>query len=233
MPPRQEKSHLLLVNPNGTNEMTTTLWRLYCETPYATLSIVDGSDVPGCPAAIEDHTSSVISAGLMLPVVLKTVALHAQAKADIDGILICCFSDHPLVQVLRENVNIPVMGIFHASLHAVSMLDRKFGIVTTAMAWQPILTTSVRIAGAQDSSAGVISTGLGVLELESRPRDEVLARIEECTTMLIDRGARCIILGCAGMAPLEKLLRDTLPSEIKIIDGVRYGIQFLVALTSV
>jgi hypothetical protein len=34
------------------------------------------------------------------------------------------------------------------------------------------------------------------------------------------------------MAPLEKLLRDILPSEIKIIDGVRYGIHFLVALAS-
>lgn len=225
MPLEQKNCHLLLVNPNSTSAMTTDLRRLYSETPYATLSFVDGSDISGCPAAIENQTDSVISAALMLPVILEAVA-----KTRLDGILICCFSDHPLVQVLRENVHIPVMGIFQASLHAATMLDRKFGIVTTAMAWQPILTTSVRVAGALDSSAGVISTGLGVLELESRPRDEVLRRIEECTSRLIDHGARCIILGCAGMAPLEKLLRDILPSEIKIIDGVRYGIQFLAAL---
>lgn len=137
------------------------------------------------------------------------------------------------MSILRENVDIPVMGIFHASIQAAAMLDRKFGIVTTAKAWQPILTSSVLVAGAQNASAGVISTGLGVLELESKPRDEVLTRIQESTSLLIDRGAKCIILGCAGMAPLEKLLKDILPSDIKIIDGVRCGIHFLAALASI
>jgi Asp/Glu/hydantoin racemase len=207
--------------------MTTELSYLYSGIPSASLSFLDGSGVNGCPPAIENQTHSVISAALLLPVVLSHIAV-----SPVDGILVCCFSDHPLVPILRENVHVPVMGIFHASLQAAAMLDRKFGIVTTAMAWQPILSASVEAAGAQSSSAGVIATGLGVLELESRPRDEVLKRIEECTSTLIDRSANCIILGCAGMAPLEKLLRDILPSEIKIIDGVRYGIHFLVALAS-
>lgn len=219
---------LLLVNPNSTKSMTTELSHLYSGIPNISLSFLDGSGVKGCPEAIENQTHSVISAALLLPLVLQHIA-----HSPVDGILVCCFSDHPLVPILRENVNVPVMGIFHASLQAASMLDRKFGIVTTAMAWQPILSASVQVAGAQNSSAGVIATGLGVLELESRPRDEVLRRIEECTTTLIDRGARCIILGCAGMAPLEILLRDTLPGDIKTVDGVRYGIHLLAALASI
>ena len=219
---------LLLVNPNSTGSMTGELSRLYSAIPHASLSFLDGSNIKGCPPAIENQTHSVISAALLLPLILSHIS-----HSPVDGILVCCFSDHPLVPILRENVNVPVMGIFHASLQAASMLDRKFGIVTTAMAWQPILTASVQAAGAYGSSAGVIATGLGVLELESRPQDEVLRRIKECTTTLIDRGASCIVLGCAGMAPLEKLLKDILPSEIKIIDGVRYGIHFLVALASI
>lgn len=219
---------LLLVNPNSTSSMTAELARLYSSIPHITLSFLDGSDVPGCPPAIENQTHSVISAALLLPLVLTRLA-----DSPVDGILVCCFSDHPLVPVLRENVGVPVMGIFHASLQAAAMLDRKFGIVTTAMAWQPILTASVAAAGARDSSAGVMATGLGVLELESRPQDEVLEKIEQCTSTLINRGATCIILGCAGMAPLEKLLKDILPSEIKAVDGVRYGIHLLAAITSI
>jgi Asp/Glu/hydantoin racemase len=219
---------LLLVNPNSTGSMTAELSRIYSGIAPASLSFIDGSSIQGCPPAIENQTQSVISAALLLPLILSHIA-----DSPVDGILVCCFSDHPLVPILRENVDVPVLGIFHASLQAASMLDRKFGIVTTAMAWQPILTASVQAAGAHGSSAGVIATGLGVLELESRPQDEVLRRIEECTSTLIERGASCIVLGCAGMAPLEKLLNDILPNEIKIIDGVRYGIHFLAALASI
>jgi allantoin racemase len=219
---------LLLVNPNSTSSITAELSRLYSGIPRISLSFLDGSGIPGCPPAIENQTHSVVSAALLLPLILSHIA-----QSPVDGILVCCFSDHPLVPILRENVDVPVMGIFHASLQAAAMLDRKFGVVTTALAWQPILTSSIVVAGAQNSSAGVISTGLGVLELESEPQDEVLERIKKCTSMLIDRGASCIILGCAGMAPLENILNNTLPREIKIIDGVRYGIHFLAALASI
>lgn len=218
---------ILVVNPNSTKSMTSDLSRLYSGTTDATLVFLDGSGIRDCPAAIENQTHSVISAALLLPRVLSHIA-----DSPVDGVLVCCFSDHPLVAILREQVDIPVMGIFHASIQAASMLDRKFGIVTTAAAWEPILSASVLAAAAQVSCTGVIATGLGVLELESRPRDEVLKNIEECAFTLVDRGARCIILGCAGMAPLEKMLRDILPRKIMIIDGVRYGIHFLVALAS-
>lgn len=216
---------LLLVNPNSTSSMTENLAHLYSGLPNISLEFIDGSDVPGCPPAIENQTHSVQSAALLLPKILGRIA-----ESPVDGILICCFSDHPLVPILRENTDVPIMGIFQASLQAAAMMERKFGIVTTAMAWQPILTSSVLALGAQRSSAGVIATGLGVLELESKPQDVVLKRIEECTTTLIESGARCIILGCAGMAPLERMLKRILPREIAIIDGVRYGIHFLAAM---
>ena len=207
--------------------MTTELSHLYSEIPNIYLEFIDGSGIPDCPSAIENQTHSVISAAVLLPRILASIS---ESSRIVDGILVCCFSDHPLVHILRENCDIPVMGIFHASLDAAAMMNRNFGIVTTAMAWQPILTASVVVAGRQGLSAGVKATGLGVLELETLPRNLVLRRIEEATSPLLDSGARCIILGCAGMAPLEKMLAKVLPQGIEIIDGVRYGIHLLAAI---
>ncbi|KAK9455925.1 Asp/Glu/hydantoin racemase [Dipodascopsis uninucleata] len=216
---------LLLINPNSTKAMTDDLRRLYWSKPGLALEFLDGSGLPLCPAAIENATDSINSAAAVLPRALEFIKSNK-----VDGVLVCCFSDHPLVYILREQVDIPVFGIFHATLQTAWMLGTDFGIVTTALAWQPILTKSVRDAGMQERSVGVVSTGLGVLDLERLPRDHVISTIKSCVIPLVEKGAKSIILGCAGMSILEERLKEILPSDIEIIDGVKYGISLLYGL---
>lgn len=40
---------------------------------------------------------------------------------------------------------------------------------------------------------------------------------------------KCVLLGCAGMAGLDKKLGNTFPG-IKFIDSVKIGVQFLESL---
>ena len=221
-----ERVHLLIVNPTATANLTEGLKCMKLSSSVRA-DYLDGSGLELCPPCIENTTDSINSAAALLPRVKEWL----QNADRTDGILVCCFSDHPLVHSLRENVEIPVMGIFHASLQAAWMVDHKFGIVTTVKAWEPILEASVTAAGMQDRSIGVVATGLGVLELESKPRDEVEQRIKECALPLIAKGAKCIILGCAGMVPLEKVLREVLPTNVELIDGVRFGVYLLEGLS--
>jgi Asp/Glu/hydantoin racemase len=55
--------------------------------------------------------------------------------------------------------------------------------------------------------AGSEATGLGVLELETKPREEVLGRMGDASRRLVgEKGADCVLLGCAGMTDMVRSL---------------------------
>jgi len=72
-------------------------------------------------------------------------------------------------------------------------------------------------------------------ELHSASKREVDLRIKFATKALFEKGARAICLGCAGMAGMDRTVReacvDVLGEErgrrIKIVDGVVSGVAFL------
>lgn len=232
--PIRSPVHILLVVPIADPGITQSLSEIYKSTSDTMYTFLDGSGLPPavCPPCVDSMTSGIQSATCIFPLVLGFISGSATA---VDGILVCCFSDHPLVNMLREQdqtVSIPVMGIFEVGIHAALMMGKKFGIVTTNYVWEDMLTASVENSGMGKESrfAGVVATGLGVLELETKPREEVLSRLRECGMRLVRRGAKCILLGCAGMAVFEEGLLDMLPPDVKVIDGVKYGICLLAAL---
>ncbi|KAL0936857.1 hydantoin racemase [Colletotrichum truncatum] len=218
-------TNLLCIIPISTTGMTDSLSRLYPSTPGVAITFIDGRDLDECPPCIENHEQALSSTEAVLPRVTSYLNSHA-----VDGVLVCCFSDHPLVYALQEKFQLPITGIFQAALEEATEDGEKFGIVTTAHAWEDILTVSVKELGFQKHSAGVASTGLGVLELESLDRQTVLERIATSSKRLIDNETKSIILGCAGMTALEHDIQQVLPSPIKTIDGVRSGIRTLTRL---
>ncbi|TEA18471.1 Uncharacterized protein C8034_v009494 [Colletotrichum sidae] len=219
---------ILCIIPISTTHMTDDLARLYPSTPGLDVTFVDGRGLPGCPPCIENDVQAVESTAAVLPRAVEYIDSH-----DVDGVLVCCFSNHPLVHALREVCSLPVTGIVQAALHdAVRDGASSFGIVTTAHAWEEVLAASVGDLGYGGSSAGVAATGLGVLELESLDRRVVVERILVCTRRLVDNGATGVILGCAGMAALEQDIRQRLPPGTRTIDGVRSGIDMLAGLTN-
>ncbi|KAJ5682521.1 gamma-tubulin [Penicillium macrosclerotiorum] len=149
-----------------------------------------------------------------------------------------------------------VTGIFEASITtALSltsgfnlttvMYERKqvadsFGIVTTGNAWKEELANAVTemLAGVDQNYpacfAGVETTGLSAIELHKTDPEEVTKRICEATERLLRNyksfvGAVC--LGCAGMAGMEKAVREGCilaygqkdGNRVRIVDGVVAG----------
>lgn len=63
---------------------------------------------------------------------------------------------------------------------------------------------AIRGYGLEGFSVGCEVTGLGVLELESAEREVVLGKVGEAAGRLVERGADCVALGCAGMTEMKR-----------------------------
>lgn len=236
--------HILVVNPNSTEAFTEvrylfvlalTLAELHFQSmrdhltaaapPGVTLSFLT-APAPA-PASINSVTTSVLSASAALPSVLSRIA-----AAQPHGILIACFSAHPLVPMLREQTSIPVVGIMHAAILFASQLGGRVGVLTTDARWGPLLTHEIRAEGLEHlCAAGVLSSGLAVLELETLPREEVLRALSTKARELVDqRGADVLVLGCAGMVGLDTAISTAVGPGVEVVDPVRCGMEMVCGL---
>jgi len=174
---------------------------------------------------------------------------------EYDGIVVACFSVHPLVGRLSSHFRgrVAVTGIFEASiLTSLSLLppyptadadSRAWGIVTTGKFWEGHLSDGVRTFLGQDASspsskfAGVFSTGLNAGDFhDDVPAEVIRSKLEEAARKLLASAPiGCVVMGCAGMAGLEEIIRGAAVRDygsergarVCIVDGVKASIMLL------
>lgn len=166
-----------------------------------------------------------------------------------DAFLVACYSQHPLVSLLKEEPSIkanrkPVTGIFEASVGASLQSihpEEKFGIVSTGKVWEDILTeATVQFLGTSSDAgkrfAGVETTGLNATDLHDAPAEEVRQKMKDAVKRLLRKGkVGAICLGCAGMAGMDQMVREACIEElgqeeghrVRIVDGVMAGVAWL------
>ena len=146
-----------------------------------------------------------------------------------------------------------VTGIFEAGVLASLSLvttpplntvpPRKWGIVTTGKWWEAHLTQGVNTflgvdpKSLNDKFAGVETTGLDAGDFHGGVSPEVIRqKLTEATKRLLSQGAvDCVVMGCAGMAGLEEIIRSAAiekygeeqGKQVCIVDGVRAGVGLL------
>ncbi len=179
------------------------------------------------PSAIEGHLDGVFSAAAAARAVIPIASNY-------DAFLVACFSAHPLINALREELPGPVIGIMEAALYTARMLGGRLGIVATGARSKIMHEDAIRYYGLDGFSVGCETTGLGVLELERLPRDKVLGLVGEAARRLVqEKGADCIALGCAGMTEMKMRCEETVGAKeatAQVIDGVGVGIHLLIGL---
>jgi Asp/Glu/hydantoin racemase len=164
-----------------------------------------------------------------------------------NGFLVACYSQHPLVSILKEQdaikiSNKAVTGIFEASVATSLQLihpAERFGIVSTGKVWEAILTDAVEAFLGRDESkrfAGVETTGLNATELHDAPQDVVERKVKEATSRLLKKGqVGAICLGCAGMSGMDDWVRvaaieelgEEAGARVRVVDGVKAGVAWL------
>lgn len=200
-------------------------------------SINDGGDL--------EHSTAVVMANLA----------DNPDVGEYDGILVACFSVHPLVGRLSSHFRgrIVVTGILEASIltslsllspyPAVDAESQAWGIVTTGKFWEDHLLDGVRLflgqAPSSSSSkfAGVFSTGLDAGDFHGDiPAEVIRAKLEEAARKLLTSAPiGCVVLGCAGMAGLDDIIRAAAIQEygekrggrVCVVDGVKAGVLLL------
>ncbi|KAK3493582.1 Asp/Glu/hydantoin racemase [Neurospora crassa] len=243
---QRERIRILILNPNSSKSMTDGMTK-----SISSLHLPDDIKVTyytaptSCPASINNGTDLDTSAS----VVLQDLSSNLQLLKDHDAVLVCCYSVHQLVPGLSELASsngfpLSVTGIFEASvLTCLSLLTgptKKWGIVTTGKYWEEHLTVGVKKFLGQEEGvnnakfAGVQTTGLDAGDFHGDiPKEVIDAKLAEATKKLLQAGdVECVVMGCAGMAGLEQIIRRTAievygeerGKKVMVVDGVRAGV---------
>ncbi|KAI9787001.1 MAG: hypothetical protein M1816_007753 [Peltula sp. TS41687] len=217
---------ILIVNPNSSEVMTAMMKETISSLAIPNTHFVYFTAPPSSPASIDSEEDAARSADVCWPSLKPLVPYY-------DGILVACYSQHPLVAELGHfaaetasgGARRPyALGIFEASITmALNLLAPfpgcRFGIMTTGQAWEEPLSGAVRgfLAGNWDGRleqrfAGVGSTGLSARELHDVDERVVKERIRVSTGRFLsseagEQNVGVVCLGCAGMTGFDEAVR--------------------------
>jgi allantoin racemase len=157
---------------------------------------------------------------------VATLELLAERAEEFDGVVLACFGD-PGLYAARELCRVPVVGIAEAAMLTACTVAHRFSVVSTLARVRPAIEDLVARYGLRERCASVRTTPLAVLDID-RDRDAAERAIAAEGRQAIEDGAEAILLGCAGMGPLDRRVGALLP--VPVIDGVAAGVKMVEGL---
>jgi allantoin racemase len=195
---------ILIINPNSDQEMAEAI-QLSAEGFASGEFEVVTKATPGAPRFIETYEDAVLCAPGMMELVKEN-------EADFDAFIVACHCD-PNLDLLKEMTERPVVGIGEASMKIATMLGHSFSVVTTHARSVPGKLAQARKYHLQDMLASVRAPQQGSIDLGDAERFVELAR-----RALQEDLAEVIVLGCAGLTGMDKLVQERL--GVPVLDGV-------------
>ena len=202
----------MLINPNTTASMTAAI--------EASAAAVAGSDTvveAVNPAQGPTSIESEDDERRCIPGLLDQVrlAIARPGKTRPDAYVVACFGD-PGLDAVRRLVDVPVLGIAQAAMHAAALAAGSFSVVTSMSATVP---RGWELAKSYTPSQclGVYACDIPVLSIDSDP-STVGPIGDRCEAALVADGSGAIVLGCAAMAKFAGPLTRRL--GVPVIDGV-------------
>lgn len=210
---------ILVLNPNTSAEMTASIDEVAKKYARPATEIVSWNADRG-PLSIEGAFDRQIAVEASLEKVLKT-------QERFDAYILACFGD-PGLQAFREALDSNVLGIAESAMLTACTLGSKFSILSVLARSKPSAENLVRQYGLQERCASVRATGLSVLEVHSN-RETLITRLtEEGKKAIEEDGAEVLLLGCAGMAGVDKMLQSRL--NVPVLDGVVCAVKLAESL---
>jgi allantoin racemase len=203
---------LLLVNPNTTASMTVAI-QAGAAAAAASSTVVEAVNPVDGPPSIENDQDE----RLCVPHLLEVIERASSGPAELrpDAYAIACFGD-PGLDEARALVDVPVLGIAQAAMHAAALTAGSFSVVTSMSATIPRAWDLAK-AYTPAQCAGVSACDIPVLRIDSDPTTvEPIGAL--CETALGRDGSAAIVLGCAAMARFAIPLTRRL--GVPVIDGV-------------
>lgn len=195
---------ILIINPNSDPGMTRTIeeaGRAFAGGAFDVACL----PTPGTPRFIDTYEDQALAA----PGMAKLLRDNHEA---FDAFVVACHCD-PNLDLMKEIGRKPVVGIGEASMKMATMLGHRFSVLSTAARSIPNKEALIERYGLRGQMASVRAPEAEGLEgdLEERFFRAGRAAIDE-------DGAEVIVLGCAGLAGLDKRLQARL--GVPVLDGV-------------
>jgi len=185
-----DKSTILVVNPNTSEEMTAAIDRIAWEAAGASANVVTRRSLHG-PHTIEGPLDAALGVAGMLEVV-------GAYPYSFDAVVVACFGD-PGIEALQLLVRVPVIGIGAASFTQAAFLSQRFAIVTPTVGTSERYATVTEAMGIAPQFVGTYQTPLAVADFESADPAVVNTLVFHAQQAVKD-GADCLLFGCAGIA---------------------------------
>lgn len=199
---------ILVVNVNTTQSITDSI--VVAARDVAT----PGTEVVGITPdfgaeSIEGNFESYLSAvGVM-----SKVAAYGEP---FDAVIQAGYGEHGR-EGLQELLEVPVIDITEAAASTAMFLGRNYSVVTTLDRTVPLIEDRLKLSGLLDRCASVRASGLAVLQLEADPAAARNAVLHQAQLAVEQDRAEVIVLGCGGMAGLDRQIRDRL--GVPVVDG--------------
>ena len=207
---------ILCINPNSSQEVTVGIEKI-CKNYALADTEVEVKCIQQAPSGIESYHDAAISEKYLLD-------KFEEWKNEYDGFIIACHSDIG-VDLLRELTDKPVIGIGEASMLFALPLGHKFSILSLKRKKIPQKEDLVKKYGLENRCASIRVTGLGVVDNNRGKREKL---IQEGEKAVKEDGAEVLILGCAGMAGLDKEIEKII--NVPVIDGVVSALMLIESL---
>ena len=195
---------ILIINPNSDPDMTQAIQTTADSYSGGDLEVVC-KPTPGAPVFIETYEDVAKAAPGM-------IRLLRENEAEFDGFILACHSD-PNLDVMKEIAVKPVVGIGEASMKMASMLGHRFSVLSDNNHSIPNKEALARKYHLQDALASVRAPDREWMGWEDR--DKYLKTSE---LAIREDKAEVLVLGCAGMSGLDKVLQEEL--GVPVLDGI-------------
>jgi allantoin racemase len=206
----------LCINPNSSQEVTVGIEEI-CRKYALPNTEVEVKCIKEAPSGIESYYDAAISEKYLLDKFEKW-------KEQYDGFIIACHSDIG-VDLLRELTDKPVIGIGEASMLFALPLGHKFSILSLKRKKIPQKEDLVKKYSLENRCASIRATGLGVVVNYKEKKEKL---IQEGEKAVKEDGAEVLILGCAGMAGMDKEIEKI--ANVPVIDGVVSALMLMESL---
>lgn len=207
---------ILCLNPNSSKKVTEGI-KENCKKYALPDTKIDVECVPEAPSAINNYNDIVLAEKYL-------IEMFKENEQKYDGFIIACHGDVGVEQ-LREFTDKPVIGIGEASLLFALPLGHKFSILSRNRKKIVQKEEMVKKYGLERRCASIKLTKLEVNSNERDKKEELIKAGEDAVTC---DGAEVLILGCGGMAGIDKEIEEII--GVPVIDGVVSALMIIESL---
>lgn len=207
--------HVLLINPNSSEATTRMMLDIARNKAEGRLNI-QAVTATRSPTMIVNVPQLAASSA-------QVIELGKAAGDDCIGIIVSAYGD-PGVAVLKDSLQVPVIGICEASMIDASQGGRRFGVATVTPDLAVAIAARAASIGLADLYTGIRCTPGDPEALANDPenlRRELAAAIRLC----IQDGAEAVIIGGGPLGEAAETLRDQF--EVPIIAPISSAVRLM------